>query len=110
VAQLRALQARAGGGGRLADVASLLADIGLSSSDDRLGRAIQGALRDEGFRPATEDDFDEALSGAVGSRRVDEGVQILRYDSFDGPTADLLLLVRLRRDDEGGAGRLTMQT
>jgi len=95
VAQLRSLEARASGRGRLADLAGLLADISLSSPDDRLGHAIQGALRDEGFRPATVDDFDEALSSAVGSRRVDDGVQILRYESFDGRTSDLLLLADL---------------
>jgi hypothetical protein len=54
-----------------------------------------GALRDDGFRPATEDDFDEALSGAVGSRRVDDGVRLLRYESYDGRTADRLLLADL---------------
>jgi hypothetical protein len=95
LAQVRALAARATGSGRLADLALLALDVGLSSPEDRLGRAIVAALRDDGFRPATADDFDEALSGGVGSRRVDDGVQILSYASYDGRAADLALLADL---------------
>ena len=96
LAQLKTLELRTTlGHGRLSDVAHLVSDLGLSSPDDQLGHAIQGALRDEGFRPAAEDDFDEALSGSVGSRRVDDGVQILRYESYDGRISDLLLLADL---------------
>lgn len=95
LAQVCALETRACASGRLADVAALVADLGLSSPNDRLGRAIQAALRDEGFRPATADDLEDALSGTVGSRRVDGGVQVLSYASYDGRTADLLLLADL---------------
>lgn len=95
VAQVRALESRVGASGRLADVAALVSDLGLSAADDRLGRAIQGALRDEGFRPATAEELEDALSGAVGSRRVDSGVQVLSCGSYDGRTAGLLLLADL---------------
>jgi hypothetical protein len=101
LAQVRALDARAHGSGRLSGLADLVGDLRLASPSDRLGRAIQGALRAEGFRPATDEEFEEALSGALGSRRVDHGIQFLRYGSFDGRDADLLLLCDLH--DKGVA-------
>jgi hypothetical protein len=90
------LSRHAGGAGTIGDLRSFLAGVGLADPEnDRLGRAVLRALGASYYRPATEDAYDEALSGAAGSGRIDRGVEILPYDSYDGRRADLLLLADL---------------
>jgi len=94
LALVQALAENARGGGRLGDMARFLSDVELSDpKDDRLGRAIRGRLSSEGYRPADPDSYAEALGDALASGRVDDGVQVLPYASYDGRGADLLLLL-----------------
>jgi len=87
------LSRHAGGAGTIGDLRSFLAGVGLADPEnDRLGRAVLRALGASYYRPATGDAYDEALSGAAGSGRIDRGVEILSYDSYDGRRADVLLL------------------
>jgi len=90
------LSRHAGGAGTIGDLRSFLAGVGLADPEnDRLGRAVLRALGASYYRPATDDAYDEALSSAVGSGRIDRGVEILSYDSYDGRCPDLLLLTDL---------------
>ena len=92
-AQLTLLAAKARGHGKLRDLAEFVDGIGLSDpGGDRLGRAVIRALFTEGHRPASIEDFEDALAGSLGSGRVDQGVQVLAYDAYDGRPSDLLLL------------------
>jgi hypothetical protein len=81
------------GEGTIGELSAFLSAVGLSDPEnDRLGRAILRALGASHYRPATDDNYDDALSSALGSGRVDRGVEILSYDAYDGRHADLLLL------------------
>ncbi len=94
--RLAEMSRHAGGAGTLGDLRSFLAGVGLADPEnDRLGHAILRALGASYYRPATEDAYDEALSGAVGSGRIDRGVEILSYDAYDGRPAGMLLLTDL---------------
>ena len=77
---------------RLGGLATLVSRLGLSEpATDRVGHAIQAALGAAGAWPASPDHFREALSGAVASGRVDTGVEVLSYTSYDGRPASLLI-------------------
>lgn len=92
-ARVRALARHAGGAGTLGDLAAAVRDLGLADpGGDRLGRAILHALAEEGHQPCDEAALEEALSGALGSGRVDRGVELLTYDAYDGRDAQLLVL------------------
>ena len=95
-------------GGHLRDVERFLSALKLSDpEDDRLGDAVLGALAREGFRPATENDLDDALAGGVSRGRIDRGVVILPYESYDGRDADLTLLAGVH---EKGLARVQPRT
>ena len=87
-------------GGRLGDLGRCVQTLGLSAAydekgnwqGDRVGWAIVRALRDDGFKLATTEALAEALAGAVASGRVDEGVVILPYGSYDGRCCERLVL------------------
>ncbi len=103
LAQITAL-AEHSRGGHLRDVERFLSAVKLSDPEgDRLGRAVLGALAREGFRPPTEHDLDDALAGGVPRGRVDRGVIIFPYESYDGRDADLTLLAGVH---EKGLGRV----
>lgn len=93
LAQVRALDARARGGGRLGDLALFLEDLGLADPvADPLGQAIIRALEQSGHQPADAESFAGALAGSSSSGRVDDGACVLSYAAYDGRDCDLLLL------------------
>jgi RecB family exonuclease len=76
---------------RLAHMAELVADFGLASPElDAAGQAILRTLAAEGHRPVEA--YREALSGTVGSGRIDVGVEVLPYAAYDGRDCELLIL------------------
>jgi hypothetical protein len=93
LAQVRALDARARGGGCLGDLALFLEDLGLAEPvEDTLGQAVIRALEQSGHRPADAESFADALAGSSSSGRVDDGARVLSYAAYDGRDCDLLLL------------------
>ena len=93
LARMRVLRTHAEGGGVLGSLAACLAELGLADpGHDRVGRAVIQSLWDAAHLPCDEEAFDDALTGAVSSGRVDLGVQILRYRHYDGRPSRLLLL------------------
>jgi RecB family exonuclease len=93
LAQVRALDARARGGGCLGDLALFLEDLGLADpAADPLGQAVIRALEQSGHQPADAESFAGALAGSSSSGRVDDGARVLSYAAYDGRDCDLLLL------------------
>jgi len=91
--QLRVLAEWARGAGTLAESAGLVTDLGLAAPEtDRLGRALVASLESHGQLRAEREAWAQALAGALSSGRVDRGVEVLTYASYDGRDSDLLIL------------------
>ena len=87
-------------------LADTIAELGLSNpGDDDGGRAILAALRTASHQPCDEQSFSDTLSGALGSGRVDQGVELLRYSQYDGRPAERLVLTGVH---DGGIARAPM--
>ncbi|GEM_PF-4915766 len=93
LAKVATLVRLSSGGTTLGQLARFAHELGLSDpGGDRVGHAILRALSDHGHLEADEQAFEDALTGGVASGRVETGVQILRYEQYDGRPADQLLL------------------
>jgi RecB family exonuclease len=99
------LLTRSASRGTLGALGDFLRSVGLRmSGGDRLGTRIIDSLREAGEQPATLEAFADAIGGGMGSGRLDEGVQILAYDDYDGRAADLLILLDVH---DKGLGRVS---
>jgi RecB family exonuclease len=89
--------------GTLGALATLISKRRLSSPHDRLGHAIQGALRSRSSSLANRENLDLALSGATGGVRVGDGATVLRYEEYDGRSSERLVLLDVHHKGLGKA-------
>ncbi|MGB0640868.1 MAG: PD-(D/E)XK nuclease family protein, partial [Myxococcota bacterium] len=89
--------------GTLGGLATLISKRRLSNPSDRLGYAIQGALRSRSSSLANRENLDLALSGATSGTRVGDGVTVLRYEEYDGRAAERLVLLDVHHKGLGKA-------
>ncbi len=78
--------------GTLAGLARFVRTVGLADKkSDKLGHAVARALAAAGATPASAEAFEEVLSGALASSRLEEGVEVLAYEDYDGRRSKLVL-------------------
>ena len=89
--------------GRLGGMAEIISARRLSNPSDRLGFAVQGALRSQSALLATRENLQNALSGATSSTRVGTGITVLRYEEYDGRTVECMVLLDVHHKGLGKA-------
>ncbi|MBN1948085.1 MAG: PD-(D/E)XK nuclease family protein [Bradymonadales bacterium] len=66
-----------------------------SGQPDYVAEAIRGALSENRELPATRENLEDALAGAVASGELHQGIVLLPYRYYDGRDAELLLVTGL---------------
>ena len=91
--------------GTLGAARRFLVDCGLRVWSDPVGRALLAALLAEATAPASPESVAQVLDQRADTGSLHPGVEVLRYDDYDGRRADVLVLLGVH--DKGLAARRT---
>jgi RecB family exonuclease len=89
--------------GTLGAARRFLLDCTLRIHRDPIGQGLMAALRDSGPEAADAAGIAAVLEGKAKSGRLASGVEVLRYDDYDGRTTDRLLLLGVHSKGMGKA-------